>query len=90
MIQFKKHKRFEKSFRKLSLKLQNKTSEVLKIFEKDKFHSWLNNHALKWVYTWLRSLNLTGNYRIIFKEYQEGYIEIIELIDVDTHSELYK
>jgi len=47
MMQFKKHRRFEKSFRKLSPKLQLKTTEVLKIFAEDRYNSRLNNHALK-------------------------------------------
>ncbi len=90
MMSFKKHKRFEKAFRKLSEKLQSKISEVLKVFVENKFDTRLNNHALKWDFLWLRSINLTGDYRIIFRETQEWLIEIIELIDVNTHSELYK
>lgn len=90
MITFKKHKRFEKSFRKLSPKLQSKTSEVLKIFVADKYDLSLNNHALKWEFIGLRSINLTWDYRIIFQETKDWIIEIIELIDVNTHSELYK
>lgn len=89
MITFKKHKRFEKSFRKLSPKLQNKTSEVLKIFVENKYDTRLNNHALKWYFIGLRSINLTGDYRIIFRETKDWIIEIVELIDVNTHSELY-
>ena len=50
----------------------------------------LNNHALKGDFLWLRSINLTGDYRIIFREMNNGDIEIVELIDVNTHSELYK
>lgn len=90
MLEFKKHKRFEKSFRKLSSKLQEKISDVLQIFVEDRYDTRLNNHALKWDFKGLRSINLTGDYRIIFREMKEWYIEIIELIDVNTHSELYK
>ncbi|MDA9129391.1 type II toxin-antitoxin system mRNA interferase toxin, RelE/StbE family [Candidatus Gracilibacteria bacterium] len=90
MILFKKHKRFEKSFRKLSPKLQEKTSEVLKIFTNNKHDIRLKNHALKGDFIGFRSINLTGDYRIIFKDNDNGVIEVIELVDVNTHSELYK
>lgn len=60
------------------------------MFIKDKYDPRLNNHPLKWDFFGLRSINLTGDYRIIFRENQQWYIEIIELIDVNTHSELYK
>ena len=90
MLQFKKHKRFEKSFKKLSPKLHQKVSDILKIFVQDKYDVRLNNHALKWDFIWLRSINLTWDYRIIFRERQNWCIEIIELVDVNTHSELYK
>jgi len=47
VISFKKHKRFEKAYRKLSTKLQEKTSEVLTLFVQDRYNPKLNNHALK-------------------------------------------
>jgi mRNA-degrading endonuclease YafQ of YafQ-DinJ toxin-antitoxin module len=50
----------------------------------------LNNHALKWDFLWLRSINVTWDYRIIFKDLSNNTYEIVELIKVWTHSELYK
>jgi len=78
-MQFKKHRRFEKSFRKLSPKLQLKTTEVLKIFAEDRYNSRLNNHALKWIFSWFRSINLTWDYRIIYRQFwDEMTIAMIE------------
>jgi mRNA-degrading endonuclease RelE of RelBE toxin-antitoxin system len=39
-------KNFDKSYQKLSIKLQDKFNEKLIIFEKDKKASVLNNHTL--------------------------------------------
>ncbi len=86
----KKHKIFEKSYAKLSDKLKTKVKEALLLFDIDKFDKKLNNHWLKWDFTWLRSINVTGDYRIIFRELSDDTYEIVELLKVWTHSELYK
>jgi mRNA-degrading endonuclease YafQ of YafQ-DinJ toxin-antitoxin module len=38
----------------------------------------------------LRSINVTWDYRIIFRKLSDNTYEIVELIKVWTHSELYK
>jgi mRNA-degrading endonuclease YafQ of YafQ-DinJ toxin-antitoxin module len=86
----KKHKFFDKSYSKLNDKIKWKVKEILMIFENDCFNKKLNNHALKWVFLWFRSINVTWNYRIIFRELSNNTYEIVELINVWTHSELYK
>ncbi len=86
----KKHKLFDKSYSKLSEKLKIKVKETLILFGKNYFDKKLNNHALKWDFIGLRSMNVTADYRIIFRELSDGKYEIIELMKVWTHSELYK
>ncbi len=86
----KKHKLFDKSYSKLSKKLKIKVNETLILFNNDKFNQQLNNHSLKWEYLWLRSINVTWDYRIIFREMNDNSYEIVELLKVWTHSELYK
>ena len=86
----KKHKLFEKSYSKLSDKLKIKVNETLILFSENHFDKKLNNHALKWDFIWLRSINVTWDYRIIFREMSDNNYEIVELIKVWTHSELYK
>lgn len=49
----------------------------------------LNNHALSGEFTGCRSLDVTGDYRIIFEDIWGGIYEIVELLDVGTHSQLY-
>ena len=85
----KKHKQFTKKYAKLNLKIQLKTDETLIKFVKNPFDRILNNHPLNWDYKGLRSINVTWDFRIIFRELSNNTYELVELIDVWTHSELY-
>ena len=88
IIKFSRH--FDKSYNKLPIKIQDKFNERLIIFENDKKAEILNNHTLLWKYKWLYSINITWDYRAIFKEYLDGSYEFIEFIKIWTHSQLYK
>ena len=46
----------------------------------------LNNHALNGKYGGYRSINITGDYRLI---YEECGTDAVRLIDIDTHGNLY-
>ncbi len=83
-------KKFDKSYHKLNIKIQDKFNEKLIIFENDKYNQILNNHSLNWDYFWLKSINITWNYRAIFKEVDNLEYEFIEFINIGTHSQLYK
>jgi len=83
-------KKFDKSYNKLSEKFQDKFNERLILFEFEKFSKILNNHSLKWKYNWYRSINITWDYRAIFKEFPNWTYEFVEFIDIWTHSRLYK
>lgn len=82
-------RKFIKSRKKLSKKLQIKLIEKIKIFKEDHFHPLLNNHWLAWNYNWLRSINITWDYRLIFRELSDWTYELVELIDIWSHSFLY-
>ncbi len=78
--------RFKKHYRKLSKELQNRTDERLALFAEDPFHSLLNNHPLHGKEKDNRSINVGGDYRIVYSEV--GLSECL-LLDIGTHSELY-
>lgn len=59
----------------------------LLIFEKDKYNASLNNHPLAGQLKDYCSINITGDWRAIFKEWDNG--EIIFFVMMGTHSELY-
>ncbi len=53
----------------------------------DLYNPLLNNHALSGKYTGYRSINITGNTRVIYKFLDEN---VILFVEIGTHSELYR
>ena len=82
-------KKFDKSYQKLTIKIQDKFNKRLVIFEKNKLEPILNNHSLSWKLKWCRSINITWDYRAIFEEKDNWEYEFIEFINIWSHSELY-
>ncbi len=80
------HKNFEKSYKKLPAKIKNKIKERNTIFLEDPFRPILNNHALSGKYTGYRSINITGNIRIVYKFLDKSTVLFSE---IGTHGELY-
>jgi len=79
---------FLKEFKKAPLKVKDAFRERLEIFTSNKFHPILNNHSLVGKYKGYRSINITGDWRVIFREFESGEIIYFEVIG--THSQLYK
>ena len=80
------HKNFEKQYKKLKIKIKDKFLERINIFLKDEFNPVLNNHALRGKYQNYRSLNVTGDFRAIYKRQSK---EKAIFIAIDKHSHLY-
>ena len=82
------HKNFKKKFKKLSPKIKRSYFERAGLFLKDPFHPLLNNHSIEPIYPpgW-RSINITGNYRVLFEHQNEHTVSFMK---IGTHSELYK
>ena len=79
------HKNFKKQFNKLTDSQKRKFRERRDAFLLDEFNTILNNHALKGIYQGYRSINITGDIRVIFK--REG--EDIIFAKIGSHSKLY-
>ena len=79
------HKSVKHSFKKLPRKICDKFYDRVELFKVDKFNPVLNNHSVDGAYVNSRSINITGDYRLVFRE--EGDVAIF--IDIGTHSELY-
>lgn len=79
------HKNFKKQFNKLTESHKRKFRERRDIFLQDEFSPILNNHALKGMYKGYRSINVTGDIRVIFKR-EDQYIIFVK---IGSHSELY-
>lgn len=55
----------------------------------DPFDSRLRNHELKGEYAGLRSLDAGFDLRIIYRELSDGKHELVALIMVESHSDIY-
>ncbi|MDD4530913.1 MAG: hypothetical protein PHO80_05195 [Candidatus Gracilibacteria bacterium] len=60
------------------------------IFINNPFDKILNNHELLGQQKGNRSINITGDLRVIFKETSNGKYEFVEFINIGNHSDLYK
>ncbi len=80
------HRNFEKSYKKIPSKIKTKVKEINILFLEDQFNPILNNHALSGKYSGYRSINITGNIRIIYKYLKRDTFLFSE---IGTHSRLY-
>lgn len=79
--------RFKKQYNLFSTKIQTKINERLEILLVEEFASILNNHNLHGEYVNCRSINITGDIRIIYKKISG---DIYYLLEVGTHNQLYE
>lgn len=77
---------FNKQIKKINTKIVDKFFERLELFKKDKFNQILNNHKLHGEYEGCSSINITGDFRAVFKYLDENYVVFS---DIGTHPELY-
>lgn len=79
-------KKFHKDYSKLDDKIKKQTSERIHLFCENIFHPLLDNHKLKGEHKACRSIDINGDFRLVYKESPKG---IFSFIRIGTHSELY-
>jgi len=79
------HRTFQKQFPKLPPWAQEQFYQRLELFVQDKFNDTLNNHSVDIAYPGCRSINITGDYRAIFREENDT----VTFTNIGTHSQLY-
>ena len=79
------HKNFRKGYNKLTESQKNKFKERRSLFLKEEFSPILNNHALTGEYKGLRSINISGDLRAIFRREKDSVL----FVALDKHSNLY-
>mgnify|MGYP001574237301 CR=1 FL=1 len=77
---------FKKKVSKLPKYIKVKLASRIRLFWDNPKNPILNNHRLHGKYDGYRSINITGDYRVIYEEVGNN---TIRLIDIGTHSELY-
>lgn len=85
-MRFSRSKRFDKQYRRLSLKIRSKVNDRLVLFAKHPFDPMLENHPLSGGYSGCRSINITGNLRAIYEEITP---DMVRFLLIGTHHELY-
>lgn len=86
MLQFVYYKNFKKVYKKLPTKIERAVKQRLRLFALSPFDAVLNNHPLRGKYLGCRSINITGNFRLVYSEESDN---VVVLVDVGTHSQLY-
>ncbi len=81
------HKQFEKQLQKMNKKQKEDVKNKLKKFLEDPYSKELNNHGLQGKYKNYRSINITGDWRAIFKISEDGQ-EVVFVI-LGNHNQLY-
>ena len=81
------HRNFIKAYTKQPKKIQEKFKEKRNLFIKDMLHPLLNNHSLAGKYEGCRSINITGDLRVIF--YIKPNSDIL-FINIGSHPQLYE
>lgn len=81
------HKNFKKNFKKLPSKIKKQYFERIELFLTNTFSPILNNHSVEPIYSEHRSINITGDIRVLYKEKDANCVLFMK---IGTHSELYK
>lgn len=76
---------FKRKYKRLTQSIQRKVDARLLLFAQIPYDPLLDNHKLHGKYSGCRSINVTGDYRIIFEHSGDECL----LILIGTHAELY-
>ena len=80
------HRNFKKQYKKSTLKVRRQFDEQLHLFIRDSFDPILNNHPLHGKYKGYRSINISGDYRALYKLRDK---DVAVFSYLSTHSDLY-
>lgn len=85
-MKIKYSKKFVKRYKKCSPKIQKIFIKRLNILIKNKQDSLLNYHKLHGKFKNVSSINLSGDWRVLFIEYNK---DTLYFVAIGTHSKLY-
>lgn len=81
------HRYFEKRLAKLPAKIQEKALKRIALFQIEPFSQILDNHTLSGKYSGFRSIDITGDYRAVYRPLSDN---AAIFVDIGRHSQLYK
>ena len=74
----KYRKTFKKQYNKLPKKIKLKFDSRFDVFFNNPFDKILKNHKLSWNFLWFNNIDITWDYRAIFKELSNWNYEFVE------------
>jgi len=80
---------FIKTLKKINVRIRKSFKQAIILFSKDPSNLQLDNHALRKKYEGYRSIDITADYRAIYKEIHEGDETFAYFTQLGTHEELY-
>lgn len=80
------HRHFQKRIQKLPRSVREAYKVRRDLFIRNPFDPMLNNHSVDRRFPGCRSINVTGDYRVIYEEVEKG---VAWFLRIGTHPELY-
>jgi len=81
---------FFKKLKKVDVRIRKNVKEKILLFSKNPSDPQLNNHLLKREYKGHRSINITADWRALYRDLREGEDNVAYFVALGTHRELYK
>jgi addiction module RelE/StbE family toxin len=81
-----RHPKFNKKLKRIPAPVKRALVLRLRLFRENRFHPLLHDHALTGDREGYRSINITGDWRLIYEPIQTN---VVRLMDIDTHHNLY-
>lgn len=81
--------RFRKQYQKAEKEIRTAFTQALELFLEDPSHPVLRNHPLKEKFAGYRSIDITGDWRAVFKISKSGEQRVITFYMLGTHKDLY-
>lgn len=81
---------FNKQFKDAPLEVKIAFKEVRELFSDNPDHPNLRNHALREKYAGFRSINVTEDWRALFKIRKTKFKIVVTFHVLGTHAQLYK
>ena len=80
---------FLKKIKKVNVRIRKSVKERIDLFSNEPMNPQLDNHLLKREWEGYRSIDITADYRAIYKEVQMAGETVAYFVALGTHEELY-
>ena len=82
-------KEFIERYKAVDVRTARAVDQKLELFEKNPFDLGLHNHALRDEWAGHQSIDITNDYRAVYKEVYDGEERNAYFVALGTHEELY-